>query len=460
LRYKRFQRNLEKFVGISDGVRKYTVRILNETSNLYLKKFNILFILFFLFFSDVYGEESVKVIKVEGVINPVASEYSSKGIEEASKEGAECLIIELDTPGGLDTSMRDIIKRIFSSEVPVVVYVYPSGSRAASAGVFIMLAANVAVMAPGTNIGAAHPVSIGGTMDTLSVMNEKIVNDAVAFIKTIAEKRGRNSEWAEDAVRKSVSITETEALEKNVIDFVCPNLDSLLKIIDGMELETIFGNKKISTKEASISRLAMTWRHKLLDIISNPNIAYLLMMLGMYGVLFELYSPGTILPGVVGGICLILAFFAFQTLPINFAGLLLILFAVILFIAEIKVTSYGLLSVGAVISLTLGSIMLIKSPLPFLQISLKVILPIVVVTVLFFLFAVFMVAKSQMKKPVTGAEGLVGEIGVANSTIDPEGDIYIHGEIWTAESDEKIEKGEKVEILSVAHLKAKVRKIS
>jgi len=460
LRYKRFQRNLEKFVGISDGVRKYTVRILNETSNLYLKKFNILFILFFLFFSDVYGEESVKVIKVEGVINPVASEYISKGVEEASKEGAECLIIELDTPGGLDTSMRDIIKRIFSSEVPVVVYVYPSGSRAASAGVFIMLAANVAVMAPGTNIGAAHPVSIGGTMDTLSIMSEKIVNDAVAFIKTIAEKRGRNSEWAEDAVRKSVSITETEALEKNVIDFVCPNLDSLLKIIDGMELETIFGNKKISTKEASISRLAMTWRHKLLDIISNPNIAYLLMMLGMYGVLFELYSPGTILPGVVGGICLILAFFAFQTLPINFAGLLLILFAVVLFIAEIKVTSYGLLSVGAVISLTLGSIMLIKSPLPFLQISLKVILPIVVVTVLFFLFAVFMVAKSQMKKPVTGAEGLVGEIGVANSTIDPEGDIYIHGEIWTAESDEKIEKGEKVEILSVAHLKAKVRKIS
>lgn len=460
MRYKRFQRDLEKFVGVSDGVRKYTVMTLRKISNFCLKKFNILFVLFFLFFSVVYGEESVKVIRIEGVINPVALEYISKGIEEASKEGAECLIIELDTPGGLDTSMRDIIKKIFSSEVPVVVYVYPSGSRAASAGVFIMLAANVAVMAPGTNIGAAHPVSIGGTMDTLSIMSEKIVNDAVAFIKTIAEKRGRNSEWAEDAVRKSVSITETEALENNVIDFVCPNLDSLLKIIDGMELETIFGNKKINTKEASITRLPMTWRHKLLDIISNPNIAYILMMLGIYGLLFELYSPGTILPGVVGGICLILAFFAFQTLPINFAGLLLILFAVILFIAEIKVTSYGLLSVGAVISLTLGSIMLIKSPLPFLQISLKVILPVVVVTVLFFLFAVFLVAKSQMKKPVTGAEGLVGEIGVANSTINPEGDIYIHGEIWTAECDEKIEKGEKVEILSVAHLKVKVKKIS
>jgi len=460
LRYKRFIRDLEKFGGISDGVRKYIVSILSKKSNFCLKKFNILFVLFFLFFSGVYGEESVKVIRVEGVINPVASEYISKGIEEASKEGAECLIIELDTPGGLDTSMRDIIKRIFSSEVPVIVYVYPSGSRAASAGVFIMLAANVAVMASGTNIGAAHPVSIGGTVDTSSVMNEKIVNDAVAFIKTIAEKRERNSEWAEDAVRKSVSITEAEALEKNVIDFVCPNLDSLLKIIDGMELETIFGIKKINTKEASITRLPMTWRHKLLDIISNPNIAYLLMMLGMYGVLFELYSPGTILPGVVGGICLILAFFAFQTLPVNFAGLLLILFAVVLFIAEIKVTSYGLLSVGAIISLTLGSIMLIKSPLPFLQISLKVILPAVVITILFFLFAAFMVARSQMKKPVTGAEGLVGEIGVANSTIDPEGEIYIHGEIWTAESDEKIKKGEKVEILSVAHLKVKVRKIS
>jgi len=441
-------------------VRKYTVSILSKISEFSLKKFNILFILFFLFFSGVYGEELVKVIRIEGVINPVASEYISKGIEEATKEGAECLIIELDTPGGLDTSMRDIIKRIFSSEVPVIVYVYPSGSRAASAGVFIMLAANIAVMAPGTNIGAAHPVNIGGTVDTSSVMNEKIVNDAVAFIKTIAEKRGRNSEWAEDAVRKSVSITETEALEKNVIDFTCSNLDSLLKIIDGMELETIFGMKKINTKEAEIVRLQMTWRHKLLDIISNPNIAYILMMLGMYGVLFELYSPGTILPGVVGGICLILAFFAFQTLPVNFAGLLLILFAVVLFIAEIKVTSYGLLSVGAIISLTLGSIMLIKSPLPFLQISLKVILPAIIITVLFFLFAAFMVARSQMKKPVTGVEGLVGEIGVANSTIDPEGEIYIHGEIWTAESDEKIEKGEKVEILSVAHLKAKVRKIS
>ncbi len=458
MRYRRFQRNLEKFVGISDGVRKYKVRILSKMSNFYLKEFNILFILFFLFFSGVYGEELVKVIRIEGVINPVASEYVSKGIEEASEEGAECLIIELDTPGGLDTSMRDIIKKIFSSEVPVIVYVYPSGSRAASAGVFIMLAANIAVMAPGTNIGAAHPVGIGGAIDT--IMNEKIVNDAVAFIKTIAEKKGRNSEWAEDAVRESVSITETEALEKNVIDFVCPNLDSLLKIIDGMELETIFGKKKINTKEASITRLSMTWRHKVLDVISNPNIAYILMMLGIYGVLFELHSPGSILPGVVGGICLILAFFAFQTLPVNFAGLLLILFAVILFIAEIKVTSYGLLSVGAVISLTLGSIMLIKSPLPFLQISLKIILPVVVVTVLFFLFAAFMVARSQLKKPVTGAEGLVGEIGVANSAIDPEGEIYIHGEIWTAECNEKIEKGEKVEILSVAHLKVKVRKIS
>ena len=282
MRYRRFQRNLEKFVGISDGVRKYKVRILSKISNFYLKEFNILFILFFLFFSGVYGEELVKVIRIEGVINPVASEYVSKGIEEASEEGAECLIIELDTPGGLDTSMRDIIKRIFSSEVPVIVYVYPSGSRAASAGVFIMLAANIAVMAPGTNIGAAHPVGIGGAIDT--IMNEKIVNDAVAFIKTIAEKKGRNSEWAEDAVRESVSITENEALEKNVIDFVCPNLDSLLKIIDGMELETIFGKKKINTKEASITRLSMTWRHKVLDVISDPNIAYILMMLGICGV--------------------------------------------------------------------------------------------------------------------------------------------------------------------------------
>ena len=439
-------------------------KIIFKPLSLYvISKRNLIFIsLFLLSFFVAYGDEQklVKIIKLDGVINPVASEYISKYIDEAYEDKAECIIIELDTPGGLDASMRKIIKRMLSSEVPVIVYVYPSGSRAASAGVFITLAANVAVMAPGTNIGAAHPVSIGSPIDTSSVMNDKIVNDAVAFIKTIAEKRGKNAVWAEKAVRESVSITEREALKNNVIDFVCPSPDSLLKLIDGKELETVFGKKKIDTKNAKIVEYTKNWRYKLLDIISDPNVAYILMMLGIYGIFFELYSPGTVLPGVVGAICLILAFFAFQTLPINLAGLLLILLAIILFILEIKITSYGLLTMSGIISLTLGSVMLIKSPFPFLQISWKVILPVVIFTVAFFLFSVYMVVESQRKKPVTGKEGLIGEIGVANTPIDPIGEVFVHGEIWYAESDEKIEKGDKIEILSVDGMKLKVKKVS
>ncbi len=421
----------------------------------------LLFIPILLFlFSDVYGEDSgfVTVITIEGVINPVAAEFIAKGIDEAYETGAECLIIELDTPGGLDASMRKIVKRILNAEVPIIVYVSPSGSRAASAGVFITIAAHAAVMAPGTNIGAAHPVNIGGQMDTSSVMNDKVVNDAVAFIKSIAEKREKNAEWAEDAVRESVSITEREALEKNVIDFICPSIDSLLQIIDGNEYETTFGTKKVATKDARIERYGMNWRQKILDVISNPNIAYILMMLGFYGLLFELYSPGTILPGVVGGICLILAFFAFQTLPVNYAGVLLILFGIVLLIAEVKVTSFGLLTIGAVISLILGSIMLIDSPLAFLKISLGVILPTVIFTVAFFLFALYLVIKSQKTKTVAGVEGLIGEVGEAKETIDPVGSIFVHGEIWTAESDERIEKGEQVKVLEISHMRMKVKK--
>ncbi len=423
-------------------------------------KFNVLSLLLLLLYSGSYSEGLVKVIRIEGVINPIAYEYISKGIDEAYKDNAECLVIELDTPGGLDTSMRLIVKKIFGSEVPVIVFVSPSGSRAASAGVFITMAADVAAMAPGTNIGAAHPVNIGGSQDTAAVITEKVVNDAVAFIKSIADKKGRNAEWAEKAVRESVSITEKEALEENVIDFIVPTIDSLLTLIDGLEFETVFGIKKIDTKNARVELITMNWRQKLLDVISDPNIAYILMMIGIYGIFFELYSPGTILPGVVGGICLILAFFAFQTLPINLAGLLLILFAIILFIAEIKVTSYGLLTVSGVISLTLGSIMLIDSPLPFLQISLKIILPTVGLSCAFFLFALYMVIRSHRKKPVTGKEGLIGEIGEVSQTIDPVGEVFVHGEIWISESDERIEKNEKVEVLSVEHIRLKVKKVS
>jgi len=328
----------------------------------------ILFSLLFLslpqlLFSAENRAGQVMVITVQGVINPVSSEYIKKSIEEANEQGMEALVIELDTPGGLDTSMRSIIKVINVSEVPVVVYVAPSGARAASAGVFITMAAHIAAMAPGTNIGAAHPVGIGGKMD--KTMVEKVTNDAVAYIKSIAERRGRNVKWAEDAVRNSVSITAREALKLGVIDLVSKDIGDLLDRIDGMKVKTPAGEKVLHTRGASVVRKQMGLRLKILALISNPNIAYILMLLGFYGLFFEFTNPGSIFPGVVGGICLILAFYAFQTLPVNYAGLLLIVLAVILFVLEIKITSGGVLTIGGIISMIIGSIMLFESPDPF-----------------------------------------------------------------------------------------------
>ena len=271
------------------------------------------------------------VISVDGVINPVSAEFIQKSIRKANDKKYEALVIELDTPGGLDASMRNIVKEIIGSEVPVVVYVYPSGSRAASAGVFIALASNIAAMAPGTNIGAAHPVGIGGQMD--KTMAEKATNDAVAYIKSLAEKRGRNAQWAEDAVRKSISSTETEALRLKVIDFVAKDLNSLLSDIDGRRVQTASGDRILSTKNAGVVHEEMGVRLKILSLISDPNVAYILMLLGFYGLFFELTNPGSLFPGVIGGICLILAFYSFQTLPVNYAGLLLIILAIILFLS-------------------------------------------------------------------------------------------------------------------------------
>jgi len=327
---------------------------------------NVLLLLLF-FFVPVFAAEDLNaeiiVITVEGIVNPVMSEFITKSIDEAEKEKASVLVIELDTPGGLDTSMRSIVKRIIASDVPVVVYVSPSGARAASAGVFITLAAHVAAMAPGTNIGAAHPVGVGGKMD--KTMEEKAVNDAAAYIKSLAEKRGRNAEWAEKAVRESVSVTEQEALKLNVIDVVAPDIKSLIDTIDQREVQGTAGKQIVQTKGIKIRYKEMGLRHKILDIISDPNIAYLLMLLGFYGLFFELTNPGVVLPGVLGAFSLILALYSFQTLPVNYAGLLLIILAIVLFILEIKITSFGMLTVGGIISMTIGSIMLFDSPLPF-----------------------------------------------------------------------------------------------
>lgn len=426
-------------------------------------KYLKLVILCILFLSGIYtlshsAQKKVYLVKYDGIINPVAGEYINRAIKKANGDDVTALMIEIDTPGGLDTSMRDIVKEISNSAVPVIVYVSPTGARAASAGVFITLSAHVAAMAPGTNIGAAHPVAVGGgQMD--KTMLKKVENDAAAYIKSIAEKRGRNAKWAEDAVRRSVSITENEALKLKVIDVIAENKDKLLGLLHGREIMTSSGKVRLDTKGVSIEELPMGLRHRILNALSNPNVAYILMILGIYGLFFELASPGAILPGVVGAICLILAFYAFQTLPVNYAGLALIILGVILFIAEIKVVSYGLLSVAGVIAMVLGSIMLMNTDVPFLKISWMVILPAVILTAIFFIFAVGMAVKAHKRKPVSGIEGLEGETGEADTDINTEGKVFIHGEIWNAKSEESIMKGEKVKIVSADGMMLVVKKI-
>ena len=421
----------------------------------------ISFLVFIFFISPVclqISSADISVIHVEGIVNPVMAEFISKSIDSSVENNDNLLVIELDTPGGLDTSMRSIVKKIIASEVPVVVYVAPSGARAASAGVFITLAAHVAAMAPGTNIGAAHPVSMGGKMD--ETMAEKAVNDAAAYIKSLAEKRNRNAEWAENAVRESVSITEKEALESNVIDLISPDIKSLLDTIDQKTIETSTGKHTITTKGIKITRREMNFRDKVLNIISDPNIAYLLMLAGIYGIFFELTNPGAIFPGVFGVLSLILALYSFQTLPVNYAGLMLIILAIVLFVLEIKVASYGLLTVGGIISMIIGSLMLFESAMPFFKLSLTVILPAVFLTALFFGLTIYLVLKAHRRKPATGVEELIGLEGEARSNIHKKGQVFVHGELWKAWSEEPVSKGDKISVEEVKNLKLKVRKIN
>jgi membrane-bound serine protease (ClpP class) len=432
-----------------------------------LKRFNaliFLFVFFLLFIaSGIPGDAEEKApiysIEVDGIINPATAKFITDSIDQATQQGAQCLIIQLDTPGGLMESMRMIVKKILASNIPIIVYVAPGGARAASAGVFITIAAHIAVMAPGTHIGAAHPVTLGAEGKESKTMTEKVVNDAVADIKATAKQRGRNVDWAEQAVRKSVSITDEEALKLKVIDFISPDLQELLTKIDGRVVKFNGVTRTLHTKEVQPQPIQMSWRERLLDIISNPSIAYILLMLGIYGIFFELSSPGAILPGVVGGIFLILAFYALQMLPVNYAGLALIFFGIILFIAEIKVVSHGLLAVGGVISLFLGSIMLFHTPTEYMRISMSVIIPAVLVSAAFFIFAVTKAIKARLSKPTTGMEGLIGEIGTASTPIAPEGKVSIHGEFWNVVSDQPIERGEKVQVIGVENLKLKVKKI-
>jgi membrane-bound serine protease (ClpP class) len=388
--------------------------------------------------------QPVLVATIAAPIGPVTADYLAAVIERAEGDNAALLVVELDTPGGLDTAMRQMVQGIIGSRVPVAVYVSPSGARSASAGVLITLAADVAAMAPGTNIGAAHPVNLGGgSMD--NTMSRKVENDAAAYARSLAARSGRNADWAESAVRESASLSGKDALEKKVIDLVCPSLADLLDRVDGRTVKKGETVLTLRTKGAPVTRVPMGLRHRVLSALANPNIAYILMMLGVYGIYFELASPGAVFPGVVGGISLVLGFYALQTLSANYAGFLLILLAVLLFFLELKIQSHGALAIGGIVAMVLGSLMLFRqSADPFLRVSWTVLITMVALSAVFFSVVISMAVRSQLRKPSTGSEGMVGEEGEAVTDIDGKGKVHVVGELWDARCDRPVRKGEPV----------------
>jgi membrane-bound serine protease (ClpP class) len=403
----------------------------------------------------------IDVLHVKGTINPVLVDYIRNGIDQAEENNAIACIIQLDTPGGLDTSMRDIVKDIVNAEVPVVVYVSPSGSRAASAGVFITMAAHVAAMAPNTAIGAAHPVAIGteGEAEISEAMEEKVVNDAAAYIRSIAEAHGRNMEWAEKAVRESVSATEQEALELNVIDMVAPNLDALVAQLDGRQVTMLDGSMvTLHTQGASINPVKMSLIEDFLYAIADPNIAYILLSLAMLGLMVEISNPGLIFPGVVGGICLLLAFYSLGMLPVNYAGVLLIVLAFGLFIGEVLTTTFGLFTAGGVTSLIIGSLILFKGG-PLFQIDPWLIATVAILVGGLFAFIINQVIRAHRRQASTGREELIGKTAVVKVALEPEGTVFLKGERWTAVSETgRVEPEEMVMITKVDGLKLYVTK--
>ncbi len=399
----------------------------------------------------------VATIQIDGVISPVTVRLVEAALARAQSERAGALVILLDTPGGLERSMRLICQRLLNAEIPVIVYVAPTGARAASAGVFITMAAHVAAMAPATNIGAAHPVAVGGGVDKESM--KKIENDAAAFARTIATERGRNAEWAERAVRQSVSITEREAVKLKVVDLIADSVPDLLEKIDGRGVKTAKGPVTLQTKGATVTAIEIGFRDRILNVITDPNVAYILMMLGMLGLFFELSNPGVVLPGVIGGISLILAFFAFQSLPINYAGLLLILFGIVLLVAEIKIVSHGILAIGGIVAMSLGSLMLFDAPEVGFRVSWRVIVPTVGATAGMFLFVVAAGVRALTARSTVGAPAMVGQTGVARSPLSPEGQVLVQGELWRAVArGTPVEEGVRVRVVGVNGLTLTVEK--
>jgi membrane-bound serine protease (ClpP class) len=407
-------------------------------------------------------DRQVYVITIDAGINPATADFIHESLVAAAHAGAQALIIELDTPGGLLDSTKSIVKDLLGAPIPVIVYVAPSGAGAASAGVFVTMAANIAAMAPGTNIGAAHPV--GGQGENISGdMREKVENFAASLSKTIAQERGRNVDWAEKAVRESVSVTEQEALKLHVVDIVASNLDDLLRQADGREVTVKGAKVRLDLAGAEIVHKQMRFKQKFLNILANPNVAYLLMMAGLLGLYVEFTHPGVFFPGIAGGICLLLGLTALQVLPINYSGLALVGLGIALLVSELFLPSFGILGVGGIVSFVLGSLLLFDTPESNLTVDPNIVYAAAATFGGFTLWVSYLVVRSQRRKPVLGSEGLIGEIGEVRQRIAtdvPGGKIFVHGEYWNAVADEPIDVGERAEVVHVNGMRLTVRRAS
>jgi membrane-bound serine protease (ClpP class) len=408
-------------------------------------------------------DRHVDVLTIKGTINPVLVDYVKRGIDNAEDNGAQALIIQLDTPGGLDTAMRDIIQLMVNAHIPVVVYVSPSGARAASAGTFITVAAHIAAMAPDTAIGAAHPVSVGGDQtqtQPTSAEDEKVLNDAAAYIRGLAASHGRNVDWAEQAVRESVSATDSEALDLNVIDVIAPDLPSLLAQIDGRQVTLLNGQQvTLQTRDAAINDVPMKAIEKFLYTIADPNIAYILLSVATLGIMAEIFNPGLIFPGIVGGVCLLLAFYSLGVLPVNYTGILFIVLAFGLFIAEVFTPGFGLLFGGGIVSLVIGSLILFKGASPVFRVDPRLIATVTVILAAAIGFILYRAIAIHRKQPVTGREELIGKKALVKVALRPEGMVFYRGENWRAVSESgDVKPGEEVIINRVDSLTLYVTK--
>lgn len=399
----------------------------------------------------------VRVV-VDDIIHPISEEFIGRALDEGAKTAASAVVIELSTPGGLDDSTRDIVERIFRSRVPVIVYVHPSGARAASAGFFILQAADIAAMAPGTNTGAAHPVLLGEKLD--DVMKMKLQNDAAAFVRTIAQRRGRNVAAAESAVREAKSFTEDEALQQKMIDIVAPNLEGVLRAAHGRELKRFDGTTaKLALADQDVRTMEMTLRQKLLSWIMNPNVAFILISLGMLAIWAEFNHPGAILPGVIGLIAILLAVFALNLLPTRFAGIALILAAFGLFALEAKFTSYGIFGIGGVLCMILGALLLVDGPIPELRVSLLTALFVSIPIGIIAVFLMTLVLRAHKSPVETGIEGMIGEIGIARTDVAADGKVFVHGELWNARASDPVPAGAQVRVAAVDGLRVVVERL-